>query len=58
MNVPDRLRELLYSLLVTAIIGSLWFVGWTQEKEDAVLRGTPPSPRWAALERVASVSGD
>ena len=54
----DRLRELLYPLLVIAIVGSLWFVGWTQEKEETVRRGTPPSPQWMALERVASVQAD
>ena len=54
----DRLREILYPLLVLAIIGSLWFVGWTQEKEDVVRLGTPPCPQWAALERIASASAE
>ena len=54
----DRLREVLYPFLVIAIVGSLWFVGWTQEKEEAVRRGTPPSPQWVALERVANVLAD
>ena len=54
----DRAREIFYPLLVVAIVGSLWFVGRTQELEEDVRRGTPPSPRWIALERVASLSAD
>ena len=44
-----RLRELLYPLLVLAIIGSLWVVGRAQEMEDDVRSGVGGAPRWTAL---------
>ena len=45
----NRLREILYPLLVVSIIGSLWIVGRTQEMEDEIRTGNPPNARWAAL---------
>ena len=47
--VFTRLREILYPVLVISIIGSLWFVGRTQELEEDIRSGNPPNARWAAL---------
>ena len=54
--VYNRLREILYPLLVISIIGSLWFVGRTQEMEDDIRFGKGPSARWAALSESAHAS--
>ena len=52
----DRLREILYPLLVLSIIGSLWIVGRTQEMEDEIRAGKAPNARWAALSESAHAS--
>ena len=49
MIVITRFREILYPLLVVAIIVSLWVVGRAQEMEDDVRAGIGGAPRWTAV---------
>jgi hypothetical protein len=57
--VFDRLREILFPLLVVAIVGSLWVVGRTQEMEEEIRLGVVPGTgRWSAVEQVAHLSAE
>lgn len=52
----NRLREILYPLLVISIIASLWLVGRTQEIEEEIYSGNPLVARWAALSEYSEAS--
>jgi hypothetical protein len=49
-NVLQCIREMLFPLLIVSIVASLWMIGRTQELEEDIHFGIPPSPRWAAVE--------
>jgi hypothetical protein len=47
----DRLRRLLYPLVLPFIVGSVWFCGWVRQQDDRASRN-----RWS-LPRVARETG-
>lgn len=50
--MKEKIRAILFPLLVFTIIGSLWVVGKAQEMEDETHHGpsNKPPPTWAKIE--------
>ena len=49
----DRLRQLLYPLLLPLIVGTIWVCGWVRQQEDRIERtvrmAADPGARQASL---------
>jgi hypothetical protein len=57
MRISDTVREVFYPLLVTLLIGTVWWIGYTQSTA-----GSAPREYWPALDpalmRRALCAGD
>jgi hypothetical protein len=56
--LSNRLREVLYPVLVMSIIGSLWFAGRAGEMEADIRLGLAAPQQWKAVRAQAEAEVD
>lgn len=58
MTLRERTRELLFPLMITAIVSCVWILGSAQPLQDGGYRAYYPAPKPSLLEQAMAAARD